>query len=877
MRLAKCVITVTAAAIVMLSAELHADKATYSFSSGAFSTGIASGQTISVKSALLSPSGAALTFTCPITAYGVSTNEINWSCGGGSVVVVTANKSLTFQGVFVSGTMTQTASGGGKGSRSIDSYQFNGEFIGTITVNGVTQTANGSVSQLVQTSTPIGTGSAPVTSGSFGWNSTYSPILIGDNTRGRIVASDSLNGANLAAYGSQGIGTGQFTTIAGITEDATGRIYVTDSGASRLVRIDDLTGKNWTELGSYGTGINHFNSPAGVVVDAAGKIWVVDSGNDRIVRFDDMNGTNWTSFGSLGSGQNQFQAPRGIALDLPGHIYVADTGNNRVLRFDDIAGKNWVSLAEVVSGSYGYLLKSPTSVAVNSSGQLYVALGGTAGYLIETTMPGGATSTVTNWSNPLSSISLDKAGTIYVSGQFSPGLAKVNDAASTGYYGSALGNAAPQPGPVYARPSMTPTPAVPVLSVSGVNFGNHNVGEPSAPYPVTLTNLGATVLTLDSVSTSTDFPFTNNCPSLIGGGASCSINLQFNPKLPGLRPADLVVSSNGVHPVLEAVLTGVGTAPSVVVLPETLSFISQTSGTSSPASAVTLTNAGTGPLTISSLTASGPYTQTNNCGKSIAAGAGCTINVVFQPTSAGALAGALTIADDAIPAGTDQTVYLNGTGTLATPAMALSPESLLFPDQKVGTTSAIERVTISNLSSAALIFGVPTYPPGFTSSSTCGASLARAASCVISAAFVPTVAGSVSSAILIPITGYPILRIGLSGMATSAGKAPVLKFSPATIDFGSGTIGEDTSKTLTVTNTSGLPTGIQSSALTGASSFAVTHNTCPCVLAGGASCAVSVTFVPNNPGSFSGTFLIVESTGAQDQATVSGTATSASN
>jgi hypothetical protein len=878
MRPEKSLVAIAAALILLVSVSARADNNSYSFTGGAFSAGTVVGGTVVVKSALLSVSGATLTFSCPITMYGAGTYQVNWACKGGSVLIATGNKSLTFQGAFTSAAMTLSASGGGKGSHFTDSYQFNGEFSGTIAANGVTQAAHGSIAQLVQTGSPVGTGSAPVTSASFGWSSAYSPLLAGDNAKGRIVGADNLNGANLSAYGSLGSGTGQFTSIAGLTEDAMGRIYATDSTVNRVVRIDDLTGKNWLEIGSYGVGANHFKAPAGVVVDASGKIWVVDSGNSRIVRFDDMSGTNWTSFGTAGSGKNQFQNPTGIALDAQGLIYVADTGNNRVVRFDDITGKNWVSFSEVFSGSYGYLLTSPESVAVNSTGQVYIALGGTYGYLIKAVFPTGANSTVSKWSNPLTSISLDKAGAIYVTGQFSPGLAEVNDAASTGYFASAFGGAVQQPGPVYARPSSTPPPADPVLSVSTINFGSHNVGEPSARYPVVLRNLGGTALTVDSISTGSDFPVSNNCLNPLAGGSACTISVQFDPKQTGPRPSDLVVNSNGVHPAVQVALIGVGTTPNVVVLPGALSFVSQKLGTSSGASAVTLTNVGTGTLTIASIVASGEYTQTNNCGKGIAAKGGCTINVVFQPTSTGTQAGALTISDDAIPTGTHQTVTLTGVGTSAIPAVALSPESVQFPDQKIGTTSAIQKVVVSNLSGVVLTLGAPAFPAGFKVSSTCGASLTKGASCTFSVAFAPTEVGPVSGAITIPITGQPTLHAGLSGTGTSAGKAPTLKFTPATVTFGSVAIGDNPSLSVTVTNTSGLSTGIQSSALTGATSFTIAHNTCPSVLAAGATCTVSIMFVPTSSiGSYSGVFTIVEGTGAQIQAKITGDGTSGSN
>ncbi|WP_263355077.1 choice-of-anchor D domain-containing protein [Acidicapsa acidisoli] len=865
------VLPAVATILVFLPLVLRADNRTYTLSGGTFVAGTAVGQTIAVKGAPLSSSGAVLAFSCPITTYGAGTYQVNWTCQGGAISIVTQDKSLSFTGQFVSGSMELTATGGGRGSRLTESYRFAGEFSGIVTANGVTQRSYGSVEQLVQSGSIVGLAGAPVTSGSFGWNSAYSPLLVGDNTKGRVVASDNITGANLTAYGSMGRATGQFTAISGIAEDPSGRIYILDSVVDRVVRIDDLTGKNWVEIGGYGIGADHFNAPSGLAVDAAGKIWVADSGNNRIVRFDDMLGTNWTSFGSAGSGKNQFINPIDIALDAQGMIYVADAGNNRVVRFSDLKGTNWASLSEVLSGTTAYLLTTPKAVAVGPGGNVYIALGGTSPSLIETSFPSRAGSTISTWSNPITSISLDRAGTIYVAGEFTPGLAQINDAAATGYFGSALGGAVPRSGPVYARPSTTPPPAAPLFSASALNFGNRNVGEPSAPYVLGLANLGATALTIDSISASADFPLAKNCPASLAGGASCPVAVQFDPKATGPRPSELVLTSSGVHPSLDVALSGVGTTPTAVVLPASLLFISQQLGSSSGASEVTLSNTGSGPLTITSIAVSGQFAETNNCGKTLTAGGGCTINVSFKPTTVGADAGLLTISDDAVSTGAHQVISLSGTGIGGPPSVGLSPESLQFPDQEIGTTSVKQVITLTNVSTAALTLGKPTFPTEFKVTSTCGATLAKGASCAFSVSFAPQVTGAIAGALTLPIAGQPTLSITLSGTGSSAGKGAVLKFTPSAVNFGPVAVGEDVSQTVTVTNTSGLPTAIQSSALTATGGLTLTHNTCPAILAGLGSCSVTIQFVPSSVAlSFSGTFTVIEGSGAKIVATITG-------
>jgi archaellum component FlaF (FlaF/FlaG flagellin family) len=94
--------------------------------------------------------------------------------------------------------------------------------------------------------------------------------------------------------------------------------------------------------------------------------------------------------------------------------------------------------------------------------------------------------------------------------------------------------------------------------------------------------------------------------------------------------------------------------------PVSLTFASQTIGTTSSAQTVTLTNTGNATLTISSIVASGDFAQMNNCGTSVAPGANCTITVMFTPSASGPRMATLSIADNA--PGSPQPVSLSGTG-----------------------------------------------------------------------------------------------------------------------------------------------------------------------------------------------------------------------
>src|SRR5271157_4768374 len=101
----------------------------------------------------------------------------------------------------------------------------------------------------------------------------------------------------------------------------------------------------------------------------------------------------------------------------------------------------------------------------------------------------------------------------------------------------------------------------------------------------------------------------------------------------------------------------------VTLTPSSLAFGNQTVGTPSSPQPVTLNNNQSVSLTISSITASGDYSQSNNCGTSVPANGSCIINVVFTPTITGTRTGTLTVTDNG--PGSPQTASLTGVGIYA--------------------------------------------------------------------------------------------------------------------------------------------------------------------------------------------------------------------
>lgn len=192
---------------------------------------------------------------------------------------------------------------------------------------------------------------------------------------------------------------------------------------------------------------------------------------------------------------------------------------------------------------------------------------------------------------------------------------------------------------------------------TSVTFPAQNVGTSSTAIDVQAGNYGDAAMTT-TVSISGDFSETNTCGTSVPPGGKCDVQVAFTPTATGTRSGSLNFSFGGAFPTETVPLTGSGTQPAVTLSPTSLSFGQQANGTTSGAQQVTLTNTGTGSLTISSIQTSSQFGETNTCGGSVAVGGTCTIQVTFTPTASGVQKGTLTIADNA--PGSPQTVSLAG-------------------------------------------------------------------------------------------------------------------------------------------------------------------------------------------------------------------------
>ncbi|GAA3192420.1 choice-of-anchor D domain-containing protein [Dactylosporangium siamense] len=222
------------------------------------------------------------------------------------------------------------------------------------------------------------------------------------------------------------------------------------------------------------------------------------------------------------------------------------------------------------------------------------------------------------------------------------------------------------------------------VSPSALGFGSVATGGTSAAQAVTVTNSGTASAPVGTIAVSGDFAQTNTCGSSLAAGASCSVSVTFSPTAAGTRTGNLSVTASGLTNTVPLSGTGVAPGPVINANPTTLSFAGTVVGASAPTQTVTLTNSGTTSATVSGVTTSGDYSQTNTCG-SLAVGASCTVTVKFTPTTSGARTGTLTVASNAN--NSPATVALSGSGIGTNTNIALN-KTATASSQVNGTQAA---------------------------------------------------------------------------------------------------------------------------------------------------------------------------------------------
>jgi hypothetical protein len=321
---------------------------------------------------------------------------------------------------------------------------------------------------------------------------------------------------------------------------------------------------NGTLLNSYGG--NRLGNIKAFRVDGNGNSYVAGSGTsqppngiqDRIVaKFSSAGVLDWLhDFGPAVSGDQSDFAD--LAVDSSGDVLVAQSLSGTiplsggtdisVVKFNSTGTVQWTTHYNGQSDDSGN--DQPVAIAVNSSGYTYI----TGFNIYQVSSQPAKEDFVT--------VKYDPNGKQIWAAHYNANNAPVALALSGGdvVVAGDAGFNSPTSGSDWLTIDYVQDAAK--VSPTSLSFGNQKVGTVSASKTVTLTNTAEVPLAITGISITGEFELTNNCPSTVAAGATCTFTVKFAPTQLGGLAGTVTVHDNwsgsAVHP-QTVQLTGTGT------------------------------------------------------------------------------------------------------------------------------------------------------------------------------------------------------------------------------------------------------------------------------------------------------------------------------
>jgi hypothetical protein len=318
---------------------------------------------------------------------------------------------------------------------------------------------------------------------------------------------------------------------------------------------------------------------------------------------------------------------------------------------------------------------------------------------------------------------------------------------------------------------------------ASLTFTGTAVGASSAPQTATMTNLGSTAITITSIviggADPSDFSETNTCGSSLAPNSNCAITVTFSPNALGTLTANVTVTDSDVTSPQKLILTGTGTAANVsyTVLPTSIAYPSENVGLQSTCQPVVVTNTGTTSLTVSSFSLT-PFMvfqlQYGYAPKTLSPGQTQTFCIKFVPGAAQAYSGQLSVSIEGIT--NPSLVTLTGTGVTTTAAATVTPNTLTFAPQALGTTTS-QTVTVTNTGKAAFhLSSVTDEPPFSYTGYTSSVAIQPGKSFSFQVTFSPTQAVSYTNSIYLGMDIIPGQTVSLAGSGTAPSALAITSF-----------------------------------------------------------------------------------------------------
>jgi sugar lactone lactonase YvrE len=759
----------------------------------------------------------------------------------------------------------------------------------TFTVGGDINTVAGNGSATM--STPVN--GVPANGVEF-----YYPWGIDEDPSGNVYVADQSNEMVRELVQSTGLvnifagtgvagftGDGGLATVAelnnpdGVARDSSGNIYISDEYNCAVREVNASTGDITTIAGidtnepNASCGYSGDGGPAtsaqlyypdNVFVDSKNNIYIADTENHviRVVTAGTINTIagipnepGYSGDGGPATGA-RLSYPSAVSEDGAGNLYIADQYNHRIREINAVTG---IITTVAGNGQAGFSgdgiatqnsLYYPTGVSADVNGNLFIAdqsnnrlrwvsTGG-----IMTTFAGNGTAGYNGDGGPATSAELyypanlweDASGNFLVADEYNYRVRAITAFAALN------------------------------TSAGSLNFPLESVGATTPPQQLIVSAVGS--VTINNISISgTSFSESDDCPSTLANTATCTVYVYFAPKAGGALTGTLTINDNGLFSSVSTVaLSGTGSAISLTGAP--VAFGNELVKTTSAVKSVTVKNNGTSAITMGTITLDETTDfaiSSNTCpasGSTLASKKTCVISLTFTPQTTGAKKGAVIINDN--DPSSPQIIGLTGTGTSN---VTLAPNSIAFAATPVGAASAVTKVTLTNNTGVSITLNTPaisvTGPFLSTAATTCtnGLVIAALGTCIIDVEFKPTTVGYASGTLSVSDTDVTSPQtVALSGTGTA------MRFSPASINFGSVAKGQQVSSTVTLINGGTTTVTISGYDMAGANSADFTYSA-PCgpTITGGSSCTLTMYFDPSTTGAEKATFKVFDNASGSPQ------------
>lgn len=457
-------------------------------------------------------------------------------------------------------------------------------------------------------------------------------------------------------------------------------------------------------------------NPAAVAYDSAGNLYIADA-NNHVIRevstsgvINTVAGTGIEGYAGDGAAATAalLDTPTGVAVDGNGNIYIADSHNHRIRMvragsITTIAGTGVAGFSGDGGAATGGELSMPSGVAVDAAGNVYIA--DTNNHRIRE-IHNGTISTIAGDGEEL------------YAGDGGPATSAALDS-PTGVAVDAGGN-------VYIADRLNQR----VREVSGGNISTL-AGSSTEGFSGDGTASGAMLakpsgVSVDAAGNVYIADTDNQRVREVGGGAIATIagtGAQGFGGDAGLATGAVLNSPRAVAPdafgnisIADQLNARVrsGSLPA-------LTFPSAVVGVASQPQTVALTNTGAAALTVSTIAPSAGFTTVagGNCPTlpiGLAAGESCTENIAYVPVSAGAASGSIVFSGAGV---VPQTVLLTGTATQAATTVALaSNANPAMAGQPVTYTAVVSPVGLGMptgtvaFGASGVAFSTQTLAPG---------------------------------------------------------------------------------------------------------------------------------------------------------------------